>query len=203
LAALEHQDYPTLLLVERLRPARDLSRPPLCQVMFVLDKPHQLAEQGAPIFVLGDNGLRMNPGGLELEAVPLEHRAATLDLVMLTIETVHSVSVSIRYNSELFDAATITRIAKHFEIVLHHVTTQADARLNALKDILAGMDRQQLAAARQQYREANAQRLKTVKRVAVSISQLSSDGTNGYGTPRQSGDRPHLHLNGASPSSKH
>jgi hypothetical protein len=203
LAALEHQDYPTLLLVERLRPARDLSRPPLCQVMFVLDKPHQLAEQGAPIFVLGDNGLRMNPGGLELEAVPLEHRAATLDLVMLTIETAHSLSVSIRYNSELFDAATITRIAKHFEIVLHHVTTQADARLNALKDILAGMDRQQLAAARQQYREANAQRLKTVKRVAVSISQLSSDGTNGYGTPRQSGDLPHLHLNGASPSSKH
>jgi hypothetical protein len=203
LAALEHQDYPTLLLVERLRPARDLSRPPLCQVMFVLDKPHHLAEQGAPIFVLGDNGLRMNPGGLELEAVPLEHRAATLDLVMLTIETAHSLSVSIRYNSELFDAATITRIAKHFEIVLHHVTTQADARLNALKDILAGMDRQQLAAARQQYREANAQRLKTVKRVAVSISQLSSDGTNGYGTPRQSGDRPHLHLNGASPSSKH
>ena len=29
LAALEHQDYPTLLLVQRLRPPRDLSRPPL------------------------------------------------------------------------------------------------------------------------------------------------------------------------------
>jgi hypothetical protein len=203
LTALEHQDYPTLLLVERLRPARDLSRPPLCQVMFVLDKPHQLAEQGAPVFVLGDNGLRMNPGGLELEAVPLEHRAATLDLVMLTIETTHSLSVSIRYNSELFDAATITRIAKHFETVLHHVTTQADARLNAIKDMLAGMDRQQLAAIRQKYREANVQRLKTVKRVAVSVSQLRSDGANGYGTPRQSGDLPYLHLNGAAPGSNH
>jgi Condensation domain len=203
LAALEHQDYPTLLLVERLRPARDLSRPPLCQVMFVLDKPHQLAEQGAPVFVLGDNGLRMNPGGLELEAVPLEHRAATLDLVMLTIETTHSLSVSIRYNSELFDAATITRIAKHFETVLHHVTTQADARLNAIKDMLAGMDRQQLAAIRQKYREANVQRLKTVKRLAVSVSQLPSDGANAYGTPRQSGDLPYLHLNGAAPGSNH
>jgi hypothetical protein len=203
LAALEHQDYPTLLLVERLRPARDLSRPPLCQVMFVLDKPHQLAEQGAPVFVLGDNGLRMNPGGLELEAVPLEHRAATLDLVMLTIETTHSLSVSIRYNSELFDAATITRIAKHFETVLHHVTTQADARLNAIKDMLAGMDRQQLAAIRQKYREANVQRLKTVKRLVVSVSQLCSDGANGYGTPRQSGDLPYLHLNGAAPGSNH
>jgi Condensation domain len=202
LAALEHQDYPTLLLVERLHPARDLSRPPLCQVMFVLDKPHQLAEQGAPAFVLGDSGLRMNPGGLELEALPLEHRAATLDLVMLTIEAAHSLSASIRYNSDLFDAPTITRIAKHFETLLHHVTTQPNARLNALRYILAEMDRQELAEIRQQYREANLQRLKTAKRIAISVSQPGSDGANAYGTPRQSGDRPHLHLNGASPGSK-
>lgn len=202
LAALEHQDYPTLLLVERLHPARDLSRPPLCQVMFVLDKPHQLAEQGAPAFVLGDSGLRMNPGGLELEALPLEHRAATLDLVMLTIEAAYSLSASIRYNSDLFDAPTITRIAKHFETLLHHVTTQPNARLNALRYILAEMDRQELAEIRQQYREANLQRLKTAKRIAISVSQPGSDGANAYGTPRQSGDRPDLHLNGASPGSK-
>jgi hypothetical protein len=202
LAALEHQDYPTLLLVERLHPARDLSRPPLCQVMFVLDKPHQLAEQGTPAFVLGDSGLRMNPGGLELEALSLEHRAATLDLVMLTIEAAHSLSISIRYNSDLFDAATISRIAKHFETLLHHVTTQPNARLNALRSILAGVDRQEMAEIRGQYREANLQRLKTAKRIAISVSQPGSDGANGYGTPGQSGDRPHLHLNGASPGSK-
>jgi hypothetical protein len=69
--------------------------------------------------------------------------------------------------------------------------------------MLAGMDRQQLAAIRQKYREANVQRLKTVKRVAVSVSQLRSDGANGYGTPRQSGDLPYLHLNGAAPGSNH
>ena len=202
LAALEHQDYPTLLLVERLHPARDLSRPPLCQVMFVLDKPHQLTEKGAPAFVLGESGLRMNPGGLELEALPLEHRAATLDLVMLTIETAHSLSVSIRYNSDLFDAATIARIAKHFETLLHHVTTRPNTRLDALRDILAAMDRQQLAAIRQQYKEADLQRLKAARRIAISVSQPGSDGAKGYGTPRQSGDRPHLHLNGTSPGSK-
>jgi len=60
LDALEHQDFPTLLLVERLKPARDLSRPPICQVMFVLDKPHGLAEQGAPTFVHGEAGPTMN-----------------------------------------------------------------------------------------------------------------------------------------------
>ena len=37
LAALDHQDFPTLRLVQRLQPPRDLSRPPLCQTMFVLD----------------------------------------------------------------------------------------------------------------------------------------------------------------------
>jgi non-ribosomal peptide synthetase component F len=203
LAALEHQDYPTLLLVERLHPARDLSRPPLCQVMFVLDKPHQLAEQGAPAFALGERGLRMNPGGLELEALPLEHRAATLDLVMLIIETAQSLSISIRYNSDLFDAATITRIAKHFETLLYHVTTQPDARLNALRDLLAGMDRQQLAAIRRQYKETNLQRLKTARRVAISVSKLGSDGADGYGMLSPPGDRLHLYLNGASSGSKH
>jgi hypothetical protein len=200
LAALEHQDYPTLLLVERLRPVRHLSRTPLCQVMFVLDKPHQLSEPGAPAFVLSDDGLRMNPGGLELEALPVEHRAATLDLVMLTIETARSLSVSLRYNSDLFDAATITRIAKHFETVLHSVAARPNASLNSLRARLAEIDRQQEAATRQRCKEANLQKLKTTKRIAISVSQLSSDGANGYGTPRQSGDRPHLHLNGTSPN---
>jgi hypothetical protein len=171
--------------------------------MFVLDKPHQLAEQGAPAFVLGERGLRMNSGGLALEAVPLEHRAATLDLVMLTIETAHSLSISMRYNSDLFDAATITRIANHFETLLHHVTTQPDTRLNALRDILTGMDRQHRAAIRQKYREANLQRLKAARRMAISVSEPDDNAANGYGTPDPLGDRAHLYLNGASAGSKH
>jgi hypothetical protein len=198
LAALEYQDYPTLLLVERLRPARDLSRPPLCQVMFVLDKPHQLAEQGASALVLGDSGLSMNLGGIELEALALEHRAATLDLVMLTIETAHSLSVSIRYNSELFDAATVARVAKHFEALLNHVTTQADARFDTLKEMLAEIDRHEDATIRQQYREANLQKLKMARRVPVNIFRPA----NGREMPRQSDIRPHLDLNGTSPGSK-
>ena len=132
LAALEHQDYPTLLLVERLRPARDLSRPPICQTMFVLDKPHGLAEPGAPTFVLGETGPTMNSGGLLLESFPLEHRSASLDLVLLVVESSQSLSISIRYNAELFDASTIIRFAKSFETLLEHIVEQPDARLNVL-----------------------------------------------------------------------
>jgi hypothetical protein len=175
LAALEHQDYPTLRLVQRLRPTRDLSRSPLCQVMFALDKPHRLAEQAGPAFALGETGLRMNSGGLVLESLPVERRAAALDLVMLIIETAGSFSASIRYNSDLFDAAAIIRMAGHFEILLRHVVTQPNAELNALKEILAEADRQQQVTTRNEYRRANLQKLKTVKRKAVSGSQLSGN----------------------------
>ncbi len=140
LAALEHQDFPTLLLVERLKPARDLSRPPICQVMFVLDKPHGLAEQGAPIFVHGEAGPTMNSGGLLLESFPLEHRSASLDLVMLVVESTQSLSISIRYNAELFDDVTIVRFGKYFETLLEHVVEQPDVRLSGLAEVLAATD---------------------------------------------------------------
>jgi amino acid adenylation domain-containing protein len=147
LAALEHQDFPTLLLVERLKPARDLNRPPICQTMFVLDKPHGLAEQGAPTFVHGEAGPTMNSGGLVLESFPLEHRSASLDLVLLVVESTQSLSISIRYNAELFDHSTIVRFGKYFETLLAHVVAQPDVRLSGLADVLAATDRVHEASA--------------------------------------------------------
>lgn len=143
LAALEHQDYPTLRIVQRLRPPRDLSRPPLCQTMFVLDKPHRLAEQTAPAFALGDDGLQMSLGGLAMESIPLERRAATLDLVMLIIETTGSLSASIRFNAGLFDAATIARMAGHFQVLLESVIRHPEAAIGDL-EMLTGAERQQI-----------------------------------------------------------
>jgi amino acid adenylation domain-containing protein len=142
LAALEHQDFPTLLLVERLKPARDLSRPPICQTMFVLDKPHGLAEDGAPTFVHGEAGPTMNSGGLVLESFPLEHRSASLDLVLLVVESTQSLSISVRYNAELFDHSTVIRFGKYFETLLEHVVMQPDVRLSGIAELLAATDRE-------------------------------------------------------------
>jgi amino acid adenylation domain-containing protein len=143
LAALEHQDYPTLRLVQRLRPPRDLSRSPLCQTMFVLDKPHRVAEQAVPAFARGETGLRMDLGGFVMESIPLERRAATLDLVMLIIETTGSLSASIRFNTDLFDAATIARMAGHFHALLESVIRDPAAVIGDL-EILTSAERQQL-----------------------------------------------------------
>ncbi|MGA3164142.1 MAG: amino acid adenylation domain-containing protein [Verrucomicrobiota bacterium] len=143
LAALEHQDYPTLRLVQRLRPPRDLSRSPLCQTMFVLDKPHRLIEQAGSAFAHGETGLWMDLGGLVMESIPLERRAATLDLVMLIIETTGSLSASIRFNADLFNAATIARMAGHFQALLESVIRDPAAAIGDLK-ILTGAERRQL-----------------------------------------------------------
>jgi amino acid adenylation domain-containing protein len=143
LAALEHQDYPTLRLVQRLRPPRDLSRSPLCQTMFVLDKPHRVAEQAVPAFARGETGLRIDLGAFVTESILLERRAATLDLVMLIIETTGSLSSSIRFNPDLFDAATIARMAGHFHALLESVIRDPAAAIGDL-EILTDAERRQL-----------------------------------------------------------
>lgn len=176
LSALEHQDYPTVLLVERLRPPRDLSHPPLCQVMFVLDKPHRIGRQGGPALVAGESGLRMNPGGLVLESVPLERRAATLDLVLLIIETDESLAASMRYNTDLFDTATIARMSQHFEILLCRIVQEPSSSLDALKCILANADRQERLSVRKEQKETNIRKLKHVKRKTIVAPQSDCAG---------------------------
>jgi hypothetical protein len=172
LSALEHQDYPTILLVERLRPPRDLSHPPLCQVMFVLDKPHRIAQQGGSVLVAAETGLRMNPGGLVLESVPLERRAATLDLVLLIIETDESLAASMRYNTDLFDAATIARMSQHFEILLRCIIQEPTSNLEVLNRTLANMDRQERIIVRKEQKQINSQKLKHIKRKTIVASQI-------------------------------
>jgi non-ribosomal peptide synthetase component F len=166
LEALEHQDYPTVLLVERLRLPRDASRPPLCQVMFVLDKPHRIAQQEASGLDADDTGLSMNLAGLVLESLPLERRSATMDLVMLIIETPGSMAASIRYNTELFEAVTIAHMARQFVLVLDQIVQDPLSRLESLRHLLATAERQQAEGIRKDWRESHSRRLRLLNREA-------------------------------------
>src|SRR3984957_5373867 len=82
----------------------------------------------------------MNSGGLVLESFPLEHRSASLDLGMLGVESTQSLSISMRYNAELFDDSTIVRFGKYFETLLEHVVKQPDVRLSVIAEVLAATD---------------------------------------------------------------
>ena len=178
LAALEHQDYPTVLLVERLRLPRDLSRPPLCQVMFVLDKPHRLSQPGAAGFVAANSGLRMTPGGLVLESIPLERRAATLDLVLLIIETPGALAASLRCNTDLFDIPTVARLAQNFEALIRHLLREPAARMDDLRAALAAADREGLLRVRKNRKDANTRMLTNLKRRPITLPSLELPRTS-------------------------
>ena len=118
LGALEHQEYPFALLTERLQPARDPSRSPLFQAMFVLQKSHLPAQRALAPFALGRPGAEIRLGPLSLASLPLGTRPAQLDLTLEVAETGEGLAASLVYNSDLFDAATAERLLSHWRTLL-------------------------------------------------------------------------------------
>jgi amino acid adenylation domain-containing protein len=158
LEAYAHQDVPFEKLVEELKPERDLSRNPLAQVMF--------AVQNAPMKTLELAGIKLSP--LEfpgLGAVPLgiPWRTTRFDLELHLWEQPEGLRVTLVYNTDLFDAATTTRLLGHYETVLEGIATNSDQRISDLP-LLTEAERHQLlvgwnATAREYGSEARLHRL--------------------------------------------
>ncbi len=80
-----------------------------------------------------------------------------------------------RYNTDLFDQATIARMSRHFEILLGRIIREPTANLDALMITLADDDRRQQTRVREERKEANSQKLRQFKRKTISALQLSSE----------------------------
>ncbi|HEX7317777.1 MAG TPA: amino acid adenylation domain-containing protein [Pyrinomonadaceae bacterium] len=143
LSAFEHQDYPFPLLVERLHPERESSRSPLFQVMFVLQKAHLPDEEGVAAFALGEAGARVKLGTLELESMALKHRVSQFDLTLAVVESGDTLSASLQYNTDLFEAATITRMVEHFQTLLGGIVARPRQSLSELP-LLTPAEQQQI-----------------------------------------------------------
>lgn len=124
--AVEHQNYPFPLLVERLLPTRDPSRSPLFQAMFVF---YQIDEPALWPFLLGETGTRVDLGGLELESIGLDKRVSMLDLTLTLVESNGAMRAGLEYNTDLFEAATITRMAENLEGLLRAVAEDPERRI--------------------------------------------------------------------------
>jgi amino acid adenylation domain-containing protein len=114
LGAYAHQDLPFEKLVEELHPLRDLSRQPLFQVMFVL----QNMPQEMPVLP-----------GLRVSQRVGEDATAKVDLSLYLEETEQGLRGSFEYATDLFDAATVERMAGHFEALLKGIVAAPDSRL--------------------------------------------------------------------------
>ena len=131
LAAYAHQDLPFEKLVEELQPVRSLGQNPLFQVVFAL--------QNTPIEQLTLPGLVLSP-------VDLETKNSRFDLELYLWKCADNFrnlwgkgwqqSDGLRgviiYNTDLFDAATITSLRRHFQTLLEGIVANPDTHLSAL-----------------------------------------------------------------------
>jgi amino acid adenylation domain-containing protein len=117
LDAYAHQDLPFEKLVEELQPRRDLSRNPLCQVMFQL-------------FAAGAGGTRPAEQPRSSRALAIERDTAKFDLtVHIFEEGGGGLSAKLEYSADLFDARTIARMARHYRQVLEAFANAPEERI--------------------------------------------------------------------------
>ncbi|WP_139837541.1 non-ribosomal peptide synthetase, partial [Xenorhabdus beddingii] len=122
LAAYAHQDLPFEQVVEALQPERSLSYSPIFQVMLALNN--------TPVPALTLPALRLTPMGSV-------HQSAHFDLTLLLTETEAGLVGELAYATDLFDAATVERMAGYLVNVLTAMgadETQAIATLPMLPE---------------------------------------------------------------------
>jgi len=126
LGAYAHQDVPFEKLVEELQPERSLSHTPLFQVAFVL--------QTAPRKAADASGLRF---------ISVERRVVQFDLTLSMEERGGRFCGSFEYKTDLFDAATVGRMAEHFLVLLAGAVEDPGRRVSRLT-LLAAEERRRL-----------------------------------------------------------
>jgi amino acid adenylation domain-containing protein len=128
LQAYAHQDVSFEQLVEKLRPQRNLSYSPLFQVMFSL--------QSAPATIPALTGL-------EVKEITLQQPIAKYDLTLAITDRNGVLNGMFEFATDLFDAATIERMAANFQTLLGNIVAASPGTLAQLP-LLSNPERQLL-----------------------------------------------------------
>jgi amino acid adenylation domain-containing protein len=132
LGAYAHQDLPFEKLVEALQLKRDMSRPPLFQVMFNLEN---MAEEN------------FESPELSVTRFEFDSGLAAMDLNLEVVQEAEGLLCLLRYNTDLFEAATIERMLGHFQTLLEGVVANPEQSLSHLP-CLSEAEQQQLLTKR-------------------------------------------------------
>lgn len=114
LKALEHQNYPFILLVEKLRSQRENGLSSLFQAAFVMESAHRFRDQSSTLFVGGDDPHSFQLGELNLITVNLPQQTAQFDLTLMVEEADHEIYASFIYNRDLFKSQRMKQMSNHF-----------------------------------------------------------------------------------------
>jgi amino acid adenylation domain-containing protein len=119
LDAYDNQEVPFEKLVEVLDPERDPARNPLCQVAFQLFTPPASGLARAE----GDDGASL---------VPVDRGTANFDLVLSLTEQSDGLRADFEYSTDLYEPATITRVADQYRVLLASIVEEPDAPVSKL-----------------------------------------------------------------------
>ncbi|WP_445310266.1 amino acid adenylation domain-containing protein [Microcoleus vaginatus] len=128
LGAYAHEDLPFEKLIQTLQPDRNLSHNPLFQVAFVLEPPMPSLNCG-----------------WTMSQLDIQTDTAKLDLTLELDERPEGIIGRFEYNTDLFDASTISRMIDHFQTLLEGIVADPDKRLWELP-LLTVAQQQQLMA---------------------------------------------------------
>ena len=117
LGAYEYQDMPYEKLLEALRPPRDLSRNPLFQILFVL---HNTPQQALELPGLTVRPMEIDPG------------TARFDMTLEFWEIPEGLQGRFEYSTDLFETATIARMAGHLQTLLEGIVADPEQLLSRL-----------------------------------------------------------------------
>src|SRR5437588_5771268 len=125
--AYAHQDVPFEMVVEKLQPDRELNRNPLFQVVFQLQNMPTTGER------------RANTTQPSFE---INRSTAIFDMSVNLWETGNDIKGEIEYNTDLFDEATIERLARHYRRLLESIVAHSDQPISQLSLLSASEERQ-------------------------------------------------------------
>lgn len=141
--ALEHQDYPFAYMVERLHSRRTPGLSPLFQVTFAMQKASTIQGETLGAFALGEMGASLHLADLLIKVVPLERKIVQFDIMLTVTEAKGAIAASLRYNSDLFDSPTMTRMAGHYQTLIRSLVADPDRAVSSFS-ILADAESRQI-----------------------------------------------------------
>jgi amino acid adenylation domain-containing protein len=117
LGAYAHQDLPFEKLVSELHPQRDLSRNPLFQVIFQVGHAPAGAQQTS---------------NTDLPVLEVKRGTAKFDLRLDLWEGGRGLEAKFEYSTDLFEVASIERMADQYQVLLEAIVSNPDQRIGYL-----------------------------------------------------------------------
>jgi amino acid adenylation domain-containing protein len=149
LGAYAHQEVPFDRLVEELAPGRAIGDIPLFQAAFALQTP-------------SESELKL--ADLCLTPLAAETTTAKFDLELELWEESGELRGKLLYKTDLFEAATVERILRHYEFLLRRVAGGADFGLGELPALLEESDRKEQLRRQEEFKRARLDKFKSFKR---------------------------------------